>query len=64
MKRKNETIQHMNSPICARCWKTPAMEAYEPAKLQEVLARFSRYGLKFSQGNRMNDIVLAHRVFS
>jgi hypothetical protein len=40
------------------------MEAYEPAKLQEVLARFSRYGLKFSQGNRMNDIVLAHRVFS
>jgi pyruvate formate lyase activating enzyme len=28
-------------------WETPAMEAYEPAKLQEVLSRFSQYGLKF-----------------
>jgi pyruvate formate lyase activating enzyme len=36
------------SKYAALGWETPAMEAYEPAKLQEVLARFARHGLNFS----------------
>jgi pyruvate formate lyase activating enzyme len=36
------------SKYAALGWETPAMEAYVPEKLQEVLERFSRHGLKFS----------------
>ncbi|GHT91840.1 pyruvate formate lyase-activating protein [Betaproteobacteria bacterium] len=36
------------SKYAALGWETPAMEACDPAKLQETLARFSRHGLNVS----------------